>query len=182
MVDLLLSISPIGKLERVTTGTVPFLVIGSKPQKTLLIAVTLLPNVTGVCKMAFMSQEKKREIARELKSALRGFPFEISYSLAVHNHSTLVMTIRRSELDPFADRVPDRWPGSRDGETYINVNVYHWRDHFTGPTKGFLEIVLPILNRGNHDNSDPMTDYFDVGWYVDVQFGKWDKSYIKIER
>jgi hypothetical protein len=34
------------------------------------------------------------------------------------------------------------------------------------------------LNTGNHDNSDSQTDYFDVGWYVDVKVGKWNKPYI----
>ena len=31
------------------------------------------------------------------------------------------------------------------------------------------------MNVGNHDNSDPMTDYFDVGWYISVNLGRWDK-------
>jgi hypothetical protein len=22
-----------------------------------------------------------------------------------------------------------------------------------------------------------MTDYFDVGWYIDIKIGKWDKPY-----
>jgi hypothetical protein len=25
----------------------------------------------------------------------------------------------------------------------------------------------------NHDNSDPMTDYFDVSWYIAINVGKW---------
>jgi hypothetical protein len=29
----------------------------------------------------------------------------------------------------------------------------------------------------NHDNSDIMTDYFDVGWYVNIYVGKWNKPY-----
>jgi hypothetical protein len=33
------------------------------------------------------------------------------------------------------------------------------------------------MNGGNHDNSDVQTDYFDVGWYVDVNIGSWDKPY-----
>ena len=30
---------------------------------------------------------------------------------------------------------------------------------------------------GNHNNSDISTDYFDVGWYIDINIGKWDKPY-----
>ena len=42
----------------------------------------------------------------------------------------------------------------------------------------FLSEVIPAMNEGNHDNSDIMTDYFDVGWYISVNIGRWDKPYI----
>jgi hypothetical protein len=29
----------------------------------------------------------------------------------------------------------------------------------------------------NHDNSDIMTDYFDVGWYLNINVGGWNKPY-----
>ena len=44
-------------------------------------------------------------------------------------------------------------------------------------TKNFLSEVIPAMNNGNHDNSDIQTDYFDVGWYIDVNIGKWNKPY-----
>jgi hypothetical protein len=34
------------------------------------------------------------------------------------------------------------------------------------------------LNCDNYDNSDSMTDYFDVGHYVDLNIGKWDKPFV----
>jgi hypothetical protein len=33
------------------------------------------------------------------------------------------------------------------------------------------------MNAGNWDKSDIQTDYFDVGWYIDVNVGRWDKPY-----
>jgi len=30
---------------------------------------------------------------------------------------------------------------------------------------------------GNHNNTDLMSDYFDVGWYISINVGKWDKPY-----
>jgi hypothetical protein len=30
---------------------------------------------------------------------------------------------------------------------------------------------------GNYNNSDIMTDYFDVGWYIEINVGKWNKEY-----
>jgi hypothetical protein len=57
------------------------------------------------------------------------------------------------------------------------VNPYWFHDHFDGKSKEFLKEVLAAMNEGNHDRSDIQTDYFDVGWYVDVNVGKWDQSY-----
>jgi len=34
------------------------------------------------------------------------------------------------------------------------------------------------MNNGNHNNSDIQTDYFDVGWYITVNLGKYDTPYI----
>jgi hypothetical protein len=28
-----------------------------------------------------------------------------------------------------------------------------------------------------YDESDPMTDYFNIAYYVDVNVGKWDRPY-----
>jgi hypothetical protein len=33
------------------------------------------------------------------------------------------------------------------------------------------------MNAGNWDKSDIQTDYFNVGWYIDVNIGKWNKPY-----
>ena len=49
--------------------------------------------------------------------------------------------------------------------------------HFSGRVLEFLTKVIRVLNGGNHDNSDAMVDYFDVGWYVDVRFGRWKNPY-----
>jgi hypothetical protein len=40
-----------------------------------------------------------------------------------------------------------------------------------------LEKIVKTLNIGNHNNSDIQSDYFDVGWYVSIKVGEWDKPY-----
>jgi hypothetical protein len=132
--------------------------------------------------MAYMSQEKKAKIAPKVKSILKRFG--VKGSLAVRNHSTLVLNIKSGTLDFIGDynntiqndRSP--WRGVA-AQTYIQVNTYHYRDHFGDKTiKRFLDEVIRAMNVGNHDNSDSQTDYFDVGWYVDVNIGKWNKPYV----
>ena len=41
-----------------------------------------------------------------------------------------------------------------------------------------LKKVSKIVGNYNYDNSDPMTDYFDVNFYFDLRLGKWDKPFI----
>ena len=59
----------------------------------------------------------------------------------------------------------------------LDVNPYWYQEHFSGKALGFLKEVLTAMNGGNHNNSDIQTDYFDVGWYVDVNIGSWNKPY-----
>ena len=59
----------------------------------------------------------------------------------------------------------------------LDVNPYWYKEHFSGKARNFLMELLPAMNNGNHDNSDIQTDYFDVGWYVDVNIGRWNQPY-----
>jgi hypothetical protein len=69
-------------------------------------------------------------------------------------------------------------PDEMRARKYMDVNPYWYHEHFDGQCLEFLKEVMQVLNDGNHDNSDIMTDYFDVGWYVHVKIGKWDKPYV----
>lgn len=125
--------------------------------------------------MAYMSQEKKAKIAPVIKSVLK--KYKVKGSLAVRNHSTLVLNLKSGSIDFISDY--GNTPEARaDAEKFgIQVNPYWYKDHFTGEAKDFLGEVLKAMNAGNHNNSDAMTDYFDVGWYVDVNVGQWNKPY-----
>ena len=41
-----------------------------------------------------------------------------------------------------------------------------------------LQTVVRVAEQYNWNNSDPMTDYFDVNFYLHVDLGKWDKPFI----
>jgi len=78
-------------------------------------------------------------------------------------------------LPQYAHRYPDHSQPKR--ESYCDVNPYHAQDHFTGACKSFIVRLLELMNIGNHDNSDIQTDYFDVGWYKDINIGSWKTPY-----
>tara|TARA_E500000331_G_scaffold206841_1_gene198369 strand:- start:142 stop:567 length:426 start_codon:yes stop_codon:yes gene_type:complete len=119
--------------------------------------------------MAYMNQEKKKRIAPQIKEILKRH--NMKGSLSVDNYSTLRLTLREGPID-------FKYTG-QDGRTIRNINEYWYEDHFKdNPTAlAFLSEVIPAMNNGNHDNSDIMTDYFDVGWYISVNLGRWDKPY-----
>lgn len=125
-----------------------------------------------------MSQDRKRQIASHLKSALKRYG--VKYSLSVRNHSTIVMNIKSGPVDFFGALNMERVRSDVKPSDGISVNPYWWHEHFLPNTDAynFLATAFHCLNEGNHDRSDIMTDYFDVGWYVDVNIGKWNKPYI----
>jgi len=43
-----------------------------------------------------------------------------------------------------------------------------------------LNELLVAMSTGNHDNSDIMTDYFDVGWYSNINIGQYHKPYVQV--
>lgn len=131
--------------------------------------------------MAYVNQELKAKLAPTIKSICK--KYGVKASLAVHNHRTLVLNISQGEID-FIDNYLDtvgrtehnlKWVGEKRN---IDVNVYHYEKHFTGRAQKFLKEVITAMNTGNHDNSDLQADYFDIGWYIDVNVGKWNKPYV----
>lgn len=122
--------------------------------------------------MAYVSQELKAKLAPKIKAICK--KHGVKASLAVRNHMTLVLNIKQGKIDFFGDFANE----GCDPKFGIQVNPYWYNDHFTGDAKKFLSEVIPAMNAGNHDNSDIQTDYFDVGWYIDVNVGKWNKPYV----
>lgn len=129
--------------------------------------------------MAYVSQELKSKLAPTIKAVCK--KYGVKATIAVRNHSTLCLNIKSGKIDfinNYADNVDDvkAFWARTDGS--IAVNPYHFDKHFTGKAKSFLSEVLTAMRQGNWDNSDIQTDYFDIGWYVDVNIGKWTQPYV----
>lgn len=125
--------------------------------------------------MAFMNQDRKAVIAAELK---RVIPQGWKWTLGVRHHSTIVLNI---------------WAAPADLLGMIRPNVAHPVDRRFGlymprrqdALKGAPQEVInqfdriaDALYRGNHDRSDPTSDYFDVGWYVEVNIGSYQRPFV----
>lgn len=128
--------------------------------------------------MAYVSQELKAKIAPKVKAILK--KYKVKGSLAVNHHSTLVLNIKEGSLDFLNEYGVEDYGKFIKERDYIQVNPYHYKSHFKGKSKAFLAEVIPALNDGNWDKSDSQSDYFNVGWYVSVNIGKWNKPYAKV--
>jgi len=116
--------------------------------------------------MAYMNQERKKELAPAIKAVLK--KYSMKGTIAVRHHSTLVVNVKSGPID-FGEYT--------HGDGYIQINTYHTDSHYEGDAQAFLRELIDAMNAGNFDKSDAMTDYFHVGWYIDVNIGGWNKPY-----
>jgi len=127
--------------------------------------------------MAYINQDMKKKLAPGIKAVLK--KYGIKGSIAVKHHSELVVTLREGNLDLISGY--ERKTGQETGG-YVQVNQYYISRDFPGIMVQFLEELQNAMDGrgadiGNWDRSDSMTDYFDVGWYISIQIGRWDKPY-----
>ena len=140
--------------------------------------------------MAYFSQEDKKKVAPKIKAVLK--KYGLKGSVAVHNHSTLVVNIKEGSLDLCGAELKCRLNNPRflslnDSEnvekpTYIQVNRYHaseWcrRVGEEKIAKFYEELNEATMGAGWFDKSDIQTDYFHTAYYIDINVGKWNKPY-----
>jgi hypothetical protein len=133
--------------------------------------------------MAYMDQERKAAFAPKIKAICK--KYGMKGTLSVRNYSMIVLNIPSGALDIIGNTNAKALKNADAfGRTetmasgYLNVNNYCLSERYTGRVLSFLTEIFAVLYEGNHNNSDLMTDYHDVGWYVDVKVGHWDKPYI----
>lgn len=125
--------------------------------------------------MAYFNQEMKKARTPAINKLCKEYGVKATYG--VNNHSTFVINISSGALNFIEDLSCNQSKERVKQYGNMQVNPYWFKEHFTGKSKEFLEKLFVIANKGNHDNSDIQSDYFDVGFYVDVNIGKWNKPY-----
>ena len=113
--------------------------------------------------MAYMSQDRKKELSGGIKAVLK--KYNVKGSIGVRHNSTLVVNIKSSPID-------------FDIKNYQQVNQYYIDSNYVGIAKDFLNELYSSMMVGNYDKSDIQSDYFCVGWYTSINIGLWDKPYI----
>lgn len=124
----------------------------------------------SVISEAYFNQDRKKEKAPKIKKVFQ--KYGVKGTLGVQHYSTFQINIMSGEI-PLEEF---------DGGGDINHYWYERNDKYSKRVKSLFKELLEIANEGNHDRSDSMTDYFDVGWYVDLKVGKHNKPYQYIEK
>lgn len=135
--------------------------------------------------MAYMSQERKAQRAPIIKAICQ--KYGVKASLAVRNHSTLVLNVKSGKIDFIGNynetvgntpRFMNDPLGFRPVKDSMDINPYWYQEHFTGKAKDFLKEILDAMYGADYfDESDAQVDYFHCSHYVDVNIGKWNKPY-----
>ena len=112
--------------------------------------------------MAYVSQQKKAQLAPAIKAVLAKYGMKATIS--VRHHSSLVVTIKSGVID--------------FGTNECSVNEYWIDAHYTGVARSFLTELLQAMKGPDYFcEDDSMTDYFHRSHYTDINIGKWDKPY-----
>lgn len=112
--------------------------------------------------MAYITKETAKNIREALKAEFK----DIKFSVTVKDHMALDVRIMQS---PYFE-----------ADQYTQVNQYYINEHYRGIQKEVLSKINKIIVEvgGHYDNSDVMTDYFDVAFYYNISVGRWDKGHI----
>lgn len=144
--------------------------------------------------MAYVDQAKKAKIAAALKNVV---PKDWKYTLRIRHHSEIIMTIRKSPIDFIAiaasrlrqdienkgldltDPYLKQYLSDLEEKkvNFLTYNIYYLENHFSGELLELMRNIVDCLNTDNYDRSDSQIDYFDVGHYVTLQVGEFDKPY-----
>ncbi len=120
--------------------------------------------------MAYVSQSLKKQLAPAIKAVLK--KYKMKGSIAVDNHSTLVVNLKSGAIDFQKDY-------NGEGAHHYQINPYWFQNHYEGAAKSFLTELLAAMKPEDvwYDNTDAMIDYFDTAYYVDVNIGRWNQQY-----
>ncbi len=116
--------------------------------------------------MPFINQETKKIINEELKKFV---PKTWKYTLSIQDNRCLHFNLKSADINLL-----------RENETYKTVNINYIEKYFSGNILEIFEKIKIALNLKNWNNSDVQTDYFDVGYCININIGAYDKPFKKI--
>ena len=135
--------------------------------------------------MAYISTDDVKHIRNTLKKELPQFKFSV---VRDHHSSVTIALMKGPAFNDYEyfDRYNNTITTSNlsDGEHH-QINQFHLEDFYGKENADILSKIdtisrtAPAKNGGKvwYNDSDIMTDYFDIAYYVHISVGKWNKPY-----
>ena len=91
------------------------------------------------------------------------------FSVTKTTHLAINVSLTEADFLPFTD----------SNTKYKQISQFHIKDstELTETAKKMLTEVVDLIESYNFDDSDIMTDYFHVNFYLHLSIGKWDKPF-----
>ena len=136
--------------------------------------------------MAYISQDEKKELAPGIKKDLK--QYGIKGTIAINHYSTLVVNIKEGKLDlvgamnrqskRFAERHGREYMEDLTG--YFQANPYNDKNDYlefdSNIADFYGDLVKAMKGTKWFNNSDMMTDYFHIAWYLSINVGRSSKQ------
>ena len=116
--------------------------------------------------MAYISTEEVKVIREELK---KNFPSRLGWKLSIVRRDYLSLSISIIKA-PFELRNDQK-------NAYEEVNQYWIESRENKQSIPPLKKIFEIANKNNYDRSDVQSDYFDVGYYLNISIGHFGKPF-----
>jgi hypothetical protein len=115
--------------------------------------------------MAYITTAEVKIIRNDLKAkypAKKGWKFSVRQK----DHSSLHVDILQAPLQMIEEG------------TKKTIN-HHWLDDVdvSEESLSIIKDIVEISNKTNFDKSDIQSDYFNVGYYFNMNIGNWDKPF-----
>ena len=116
--------------------------------------------------MAYISTEEVKVIREELK---KNFPSRLGWKLSIVRRDYLSLSISIIQA-PFELR-------NDQNNAYEQVNQYWIESRENKQSIPPLKKIFEIANKNNYNRSDVQSDYFDVGYYLNISIGHFGKPF-----
>lgn len=137
--------------------------------------------------MTYISKEQQKEKLIKLKPLFK--KYGLRATLARSKASKITLNIWEGSIDfmgqynNYRINNKDRYCDNSNVENFLNYKTFVITNNctfkeFSGEALEFLTEANKILQQDNYDRSDMMTDYFDIGFFVDISIGNCEKDYI----
>ena len=120
--------------------------------------------------MAYISTEEVKVIREELK---KNFPSRLGWKLSIVRRDYLSLSISIIQA-PFELR-------NDQNNDYEQVNQYWIESRENKQSIPPLKKIFEIANKNNYNRSDVQSDYFDVGYYLNISIGHFGKPFTPSE-